>query len=697
MKKTVYLMLVIMMCFGMIACGTETTDNVEPTAVKESVNEPEEPVIPTYKLYFDVPVGLSEEVLTKNSIALYLDGQSIHEFVDSSYYTQLIEEVEEGSHVVTLFMDNAPIIDSEYTFNLSSDSTLSFSVDYQEDLSANDYSLSNGIADSAISYPDMSGVAVDEALQKLEAAHFVNVHYASKDDTAILDGADWIVEEQNITPGQEIDKATEINLTCRKVYFQLYFDLDFDDNLFLAKYDVDVYMDGTSLGTIPHGNHYTNLMRVKEGDHTTTFYKSSDNSVKSEKIINISTDSTLTGRIHTNKNDIELNDFVVKESIENTSFEMKNVAGMQLDKALTELSNIGFINVKFEPYADIWDNSNWVVESQSVSAGSVIDKNAEVVLNCVKKVDYLTNTYLRLNIKEAVEKASGMNNQLRYIDYVQNMYMDNKVASMTDEEKTLWIVKQAVFKEDGTIDLRLVYTGNIEMPDVKDKVLDDALEILNKAGFSAIEAVANDNSTIINNSDWKVSKQSVEPGVRVNANGKIILTVKNNNTTTASQESNNTKPKEASKEESEDEENTDEETADEETTDENVLTEDNCEELAELLSADVVDPTKQGEFAMNHYGDIIEFDAIVADLQRKEGTKTYYSFLLVPGEDIDHIGATLFYIDYIQWRQFNWVNSPEELTITSPIRIRAKVLGGSSFIEIEPVKTWSTYKWWEGN
>ena len=394
--------------------------------------------------------------------------------------------------------------------------------------------------------------------------------------------------------------------------------------------------------------------------------------------MDIKTDSTLTGNLHSNNKDIELNDFVLKDGIENTSFEVANVTGMRLDKALELLGSIGFTNVVKEPAGDIWVEYNWIVTSQSVSAGTTVDKNTKIVLDSVKKEEYLSSNYLSLNIIDATKKAEEYGNEILYVDYAQNMYMTNRISNMDDNEKKLWVVKQASFTEEGKIQLSFIYTGQVAMPDVVSANLVDALSTLKKAGFSSIDNKADDGGFIWDNADWKVTAQSVEAGSNVKANEKITLTVTNINTTSTSQQTNNSNAESEKKEK--------EKAAEEE--EENVLTKENCDDLAELLSAKVVDPTKQGEFVKNHVGDIIEFDAIVADLQQKEGTKTYYSYTLVPGEDIDHVGAALFSIDYIQWRHFNWVNSPGELMITSKIRIRAKVLGGDSYIEIEPVKTW---------
>lgn len=525
--KIVSIVILCLMAFLCVSCGKKTADIPSDDSVNDnSVIEEAEVAPKFYKLYMDVPVNMTEDVLNSHSMYLSLDEKKIHDFGDGKYYTQLLD-VEEGPHSIVLIVDESPVVDSNFSFEIKEDTCVNFTLDYQEELHLGEITTSNSIADSAITYDDMANVELNEALEQLNNKHFVNVKYESIDDASIYDVADWMVVSQNITPGDAIDKADEIVLSCRKVYFQFYFDLEFDENLFLATYDIDVYLDGTMIDTIPHGNNFTYLTRLKEGDHEVVFYKNTNHEVKATKNINISTDSTLVGRLHSNNKDIELNDFVVKDSIENTSFEVANVEGMILDSALSTLGGIGFINLSEEPSGDIWDRSNWVVISQSVKAGEVKDKNTPITLSCIKRSDYLSKYYLKLSIPEAVKKAEEMNNMIRFVDYVQNVYMDNKVSSMSAEDKEKWIVKQASYDSE-TINLAFVYTGNVEMPDVKSKPLPTALNMLKTKGFSAIETVTDDGSYIWDSNDWKVSKQSVDPGLLVNANGLITITVTSN-------------------------------------------------------------------------------------------------------------------------------------------------------------------------
>ena len=90
---------------------------------------------------------------------------------------------------------------------------------------------------------------------------------------------------------------------------QIYLDISFEKNLLFAKYDVEVYVDDTEIGTVEHGNNLTLLTAVDEGAHTIIFYKASDNSVKATKEIKVIEDTTYKFLIHSNKSSIDIREY----------------------------------------------------------------------------------------------------------------------------------------------------------------------------------------------------------------------------------------------------------------------------------------------------------------------------------------------------------------------------------------------------
>ncbi|MBR2520983.1 MAG: hypothetical protein IKE62_02220, partial [Oscillospiraceae bacterium] len=90
---------------------------------------------------------------------------------------------------------------------------------------------------------------------------------------------------------------------------QIYLEISFEKNLLFAKYDVEVYVDDTEIGTVEHGKNLTHLATVDEGAHTIIFYKATDNSVKATKEIKVVEDTTYKFLLHSNKSSIDIKEY----------------------------------------------------------------------------------------------------------------------------------------------------------------------------------------------------------------------------------------------------------------------------------------------------------------------------------------------------------------------------------------------------
>lgn len=123
--------------------------------------------------------------------------------------------------------------------------------------------------------------------------------------------------------------------------------------------------------------------------------------------------------------------------------------------------------------------------------------------------------------------------------------------------------------------------------------------------------------------------------------------------------------------------------------DETIITVENNEEFAELLSTDRFDEDKQTLFAIQNRGKIIEFDCVVLD----ERIDEYYnsSYVLVPGENIDDFKEVFFYLDRIDPLDYGWETRQVYFEAGTRIRLRAEIVSGdySMYIYLKPVKTWS--------
>ena len=165
---------------------------------------------------------------------------------------------------------------------------------------------------------------------------------------------------------------------------KIYLDIDFEQNMLLATYDVEVFIDDTEVGTVEHGKNFTYLTDIKEGAHTITFYKATDNSVKSRKEIKVVEDTTYKFLIHSNSGSIDIKSFEAVSGISGNEITMIDVVGLRFDEAISKLRDAGFVNLKYKTPndEDIWDESAWQVMSQNIESGEVIDKNSEIILSC---------------------------------------------------------------------------------------------------------------------------------------------------------------------------------------------------------------------------------------------------------------------------------------------------------------------------
>jgi len=167
-------------------------------------------------------------------------------------------------------------------------------------------------------------------------------------------------------------------------YYDLYLDIECEQNFMFSTYDVEVYLDESRVGLIPHGKHFTRLIEnVEEGSHELSFYKDGDHSVRTYSSFEVTQDCTFMTTLHTKKSDIEKKGTDIFPGIEGNSLEMISVVDDDLDDAINKLKQIGFSNITYED--DVWDQTNWVVTAQSIEPGSLIDKNEKIVLTLIKK------------------------------------------------------------------------------------------------------------------------------------------------------------------------------------------------------------------------------------------------------------------------------------------------------------------------
>ena len=167
--------------------------------------------------------------------------------------------------------------------------------------------------------------------------------------------------------------------------YNVYLDFDFEQNLFMATYDIEIYLDDKYVGVIEHGKAFTKQIEAEPGQHSFVFYKETDNSVSATKKCDITQDCTVRCTLHSNTGSIDVKKFTLREGITG-NLTMPKVVALTYQDAKTQLEKAGFTNVSSRTPGDaeIWDSGNWTVVDQSVEPGAVVDKNVEIILSCEK-------------------------------------------------------------------------------------------------------------------------------------------------------------------------------------------------------------------------------------------------------------------------------------------------------------------------
>ena len=314
------------------------------------------------------------------------------------------------------------------------------------------------VPESKIPVVAVTDMSYPEAVEALKAAGFSNVTSNIEPNT---DESQWVVVKQSVDPGKKIRPGDKIELTCA-MRCKLYIDVHSEANLMFSTYDITVSLDGTELGSIPNGKNFTLVADILSGDHTLVFCKAGSSSPKATKTISVTNDVTYSCDLAHSGSSIDIKNENIQDNINGAALEVIDVTGMVLSEAMTKLNEIGFSNLREEPYSDIWDKDNWIVTAQGIAAGTTADKNDFIQLDCIKLDEYFSRTYVGKSLSEVQELAAASGFSLKYNDE-SGKDLDSKVASLNQESKTDWIVTKArqYGGADKTAMVTLQYVGEV--------------------------------------------------------------------------------------------------------------------------------------------------------------------------------------------------------------------------------------------
>jgi len=248
-----------------------------------------------------------------------------------------------------------------------------------------------------------------------------------------------------VTPAPKPTKTPAPEITAKPAVqdCRLYLEIDFEANLFFSTYNVEVYLDDQYVATMPHGKYFTALVDTKTGNHKLTF-KEENGSNRETVDLDVKTDSTFTCKIKCYSSSIDVSNEYLSGSIRNLTITMPDTVGMLYSEALTELKKAGFINISYTTVGNhsIWDDDNWLVQSQSVKANTEVAKSESVTLTCISLGDYFKNEYKGKNVEEIQKLAEAGGFSIRFEDQ-SGSSMNDSIGSMDAATKKKWIATDA--------------------------------------------------------------------------------------------------------------------------------------------------------------------------------------------------------------------------------------------------------------
>lgn len=242
--------------------------------------------------------------------------------------------------------------------------------------------------------------------------------------------------------------------------YKVYFDLTSDDNILFSTYDMNVYVDDEYIGTLEDGKHMTALVELEKGKHVLEVTQDGKSKNRDTEKFKIDGETTVRALIKHGKNDIDIKKFKTDKGLIGAALKVPDVTGKALKDGLKKLEKEGFVNIDTSPSLASLDSDNWIIKSQSVNPGEVVDKNEYIELICYE-IEEDDGFYE--DIKEAREYIEK-DKEPELVDLVDiktlyTMYLtDKKMAEALYDGKTIQ-VKGTV---TSVLDLYVKYTVTLE-------------------------------------------------------------------------------------------------------------------------------------------------------------------------------------------------------------------------------------------
>lgn len=200
-KRSSILALFLMICFVLGGCGGSSKGGRG------------ESNIPSYQVYLDIAFD-GNLLFDKYDVDVCFDEEKLGTIPHGTYYTKMLESVDEGSHTVLFHKNGDESVKGEYEVKVKGDTTFKCTIHAKgSEVTIDEVQTIDSIEGNAIQMIDAVGMNLEEARKSLTEKGFVNVTSEAKDEVIFAE-SNWTVVSQNVEVGTECDKNTEIVLTC---------------------------------------------------------------------------------------------------------------------------------------------------------------------------------------------------------------------------------------------------------------------------------------------------------------------------------------------------------------------------------------------------------------------------------------------------------------------------------------------------
>lgn len=318
--------------------------------------------------------------------------------------------------------------------------------------------------DAPISSNELQGIEYTEIAQLFSEAGFTNVEteIVYDQDPNTLDG-DYLNEVKifdsvHFARGDEFDENSLVKVICHLPYAEhdVVIHIDFIPNLIFSTYDVDYAVNGEKMGTLTHGDDKDLSFRLKEGEHTVTFFEKGDSSNYTDLTLDVDDDIEAAYKLFCANDKITLDStYVERKHAAGEGQAMVPASAVDFKRknhktVLEELGKAGFTNIETDILYDILPGWTGEGEVESVT----IDTATNYARGDVFEADVpIVITYHMSKKDSPVDEMSSDTSDNEFDGIIFEMAYVRRITTKRDRLNTYYL-----FGEDEKIVYEVVYS-----------------------------------------------------------------------------------------------------------------------------------------------------------------------------------------------------------------------------------------------